>query len=288
MPPWAGKEHAFVDIDVSGRKTKFQDRPEGRRLLRRIARGDHLFVWRIDRLGRRIFDIMETAGKFVEKLGVKLHVANLQGQMMDLSSVAGKCVLMGLALAAEIEGEAISERVRASHAYRKRMGRQTCVAPPSGLGWKWERINGQRVEVPYPEQRYALLQIHALRRMGLPWTEVTRRMNDAGILNGSIRWTMHNIRKKYIKFIKQVTGQEECLTGGVWTVKVDTMPIEMPPELSTAGWLVAPKYAERVETRDTSGVLREWREIDGRPRLVRIENQPPEDGDIPYCEIIEE
>ena len=271
MPPWAGADEAFVDIDASGRKTKLAERPEGRRLLRKVRSGDHVIVWRIDRLGRRIFDIMETVGRLVEKTGIRLHVANLQGQVMDLGSVPGKCVLMGLALAAEIEGEAISERVKANHAYRKKMGKKTQHVPPSGLGWKWERVNGVRVEVPDMEQRYALSQIHALRVTGLTWCEICRRMNTAGILNRGRTWKIAHTCEKYKKYIKQfkVAGQE--ITAGGWTGKAVPAP-ELPidPEVSTPGWMSSDKYATAIENKNTDGVKRKWELIDGRMKLVRV------------------
>ncbi len=277
IPPWAGKSDAFVDIDMSGRKTKFSERPEGKRLMRRVRRGDHLYVWRIDRLGRRIFDVMDTVGRLVEYMGIRLHVANLQGEAMDLSTIAGKCVLMGLALAAEIEGEAISERVKATHAYRKRVGLSVCGRPPSGLGWKFEEINGVKVEVPDYDYRRTLTQLWLLRRKGYTFTEIAKRLNAGGYKNKDRKWSANRASIVYGKLEKHFADRHAKMKRNSWTPQ---QQLVLDPMLDKVGLTMdEPQEIIAPET----GVKKKWEQINGEWVMVRIED----DGDDDIIEIEE-
>ena len=107
------EELIYIDI-ISGVKN-FNDRPEGRKLIKDIIEGKitSLVVSSIDRLGRNLVDILKTI-EFLNLNKINLRVDNL-----GLDSIANgkentafKLIISVMASVAEMEREAILERQR--------------------------------------------------------------------------------------------------------------------------------------------------------------------------------
>lgn len=88
---------------VSGRT---MDRPELERCLNHLATGDTLTVWRLDRLGRSLRDLIEIIGR-LEKNGV--NFVSLK-ENFDTSTAAGRLVFHVFASLTQFERELIRER----------------------------------------------------------------------------------------------------------------------------------------------------------------------------------
>ncbi|MDQ5936390.1 MAG: hypothetical protein QG574_3726 [Cyanobacteriota bacterium erpe_2018_sw_21hr_WHONDRS-SW48-000092_B_bin.40] len=115
------------------------DRPGLKELLSTVRKGDVVIVWRLDRLGRSLQDLIKLAAIF-EKAGVGL--TSLQ-ENIDTTSSGGKLVFHFFGAMAEFEANLIKERTSAGLAAAKERG----------------RIGG-RPKLLDDKQRKALLKLH--------------------------------------------------------------------------------------------------------------------------------
>jgi putative DNA-invertase from lambdoid prophage Rac len=98
-----------------------KDRP-GRESLLKAARRreiDAIVVWRLDRWGRSVADLMATLGEMTE-LGVGFVSLT---EALDLTTPTGRAMAGMLAIFAEFEREILRERVRAGIAQARQEGR---------------------------------------------------------------------------------------------------------------------------------------------------------------------
>jgi len=107
-------ENIFQDR-MSG---SISDRPGLNELLAKLSSGDVLIVWKLDRLGRSVRDLLEIA----EKLKVRgVTIKSLQDGI-DSSGAFGGFLLAILGAVAEFERETIRERVKAGIASSRKAG----------------------------------------------------------------------------------------------------------------------------------------------------------------------
>lgn len=102
----AGCTEIITDHGLSG--ADFQ-RPGLRRALRQVKRGDMLVVWRLDRLGRSLVDLIQTVNG-LSKRGCDFRSLT---ESIDTSSSGGRLVFHMMAAMAEFERAIISERTKA-------------------------------------------------------------------------------------------------------------------------------------------------------------------------------
>jgi len=117
----AGCTEIFTDHGLSG--ADFQ-RPGLLKALRQIKRGDMLVVWRLDRLGRSLVDLIQTVNG-LSKGGCDFRSLT---ESIDTSSSGGRLVFHMMAAMAEFERAIISERTKAgmeaARARGSRIGRR--------------------------------------------------------------------------------------------------------------------------------------------------------------------
>lgn len=94
---------------ISGSKAT-RARPSWPVLYSRLEDGDELVVWRIDRIGRSMIDVITTVKDLIER-GVKVKSLSVG---IDPSTREGRLMLNLMATFAEYERELIQERVQAS------------------------------------------------------------------------------------------------------------------------------------------------------------------------------
>ncbi|KAA3435924.1 recombinase family protein [Rufibacter hautae] len=109
---------------ISGRNT---DRPELTKMLEQLRPGDTVVVWKLDRLGRSLIDLVNLIEEF-KKRGVDF--VSLQDGI-DTSTPNGRLVFHFIAGLAEFERELIRQRTRAGLAAAKARGR--VGGRPAGL-----------------------------------------------------------------------------------------------------------------------------------------------------------
>lgn len=113
---------------------------------------DIVLVWRLDRWGRSVTDLLATLQE-LEHLGVGFVSLT---EALDLTTPAGRAMAALLAVFAAFEREILGERVRAGLAHA--------------------RQNGKRLGRPITAGLHAS-QIRKLHRAGLSKSEISRRLN---------------------------------------------------------------------------------------------------------------
>ncbi|MCO4879928.1 recombinase family protein [Paraburkholderia caribensis] len=98
---------------------KNADRPELLHCLKALREGDTLVVWRLDRLGRNLRDLIRVVGELDER-SVKLKSVK---ESIDTSGPTGKLVFHMFAALAEFERELIRERTLAGLEAARARGR---------------------------------------------------------------------------------------------------------------------------------------------------------------------
>lgn len=111
----AGCEKIYQEKE-SGKNT---ERPELQRMLEHLREGDIVVVWKLDRLGRSLIDLIELINGFHRK-----HIQfRSMKESIDTTTATGKLIFNIFASIAEFEREMIRERVMAGLEEAKRLGR---------------------------------------------------------------------------------------------------------------------------------------------------------------------
>lgn len=111
----AGCTRVFKDEGKSGATLK---RPQLTRCLKTLQAGDTLTVWKLDRLGRSLRDLLNLLHEF-EQRGI--HFRSLT-EHIDTATPAGRMLMQMLGAFAEFERGLLRERTRAGIAAAKRRG----------------------------------------------------------------------------------------------------------------------------------------------------------------------
>ncbi|WP_104181964.1 recombinase family protein [Arthrobacter sp. B0490] len=112
------KRDVFADV-TSGSRTAIE-RPGMKKLLEYANEGDTVVVWRVDRLGRSLIDVLNTVNLLRER---GIFVRSLSDGI-DPETSTGRLMLNMLATLAEYERELIVERVNAGLVAARQTGTQ--------------------------------------------------------------------------------------------------------------------------------------------------------------------
>lgn len=118
---------------ISGGRGK-KERPVLADCLSNIRSGDTLVVWRLDRLGRSLKDLIEIMGE-LDRLGVGLVSIK---ENIDTTTATGRLIFHVFASLAQFERELIQERTKAGVAAARARGRQ---------GGRPEKLSGREKEM---------------------------------------------------------------------------------------------------------------------------------------------
>jgi DNA invertase Pin-like site-specific DNA recombinase len=112
----------YTDIATGTRA----ERPEWTRCLDNLRPGDTLIIWKIDRLGRNLRDLIDIVTTLqTREVGVK----SLTNGIVDTTTAHGKLVFGMFALMAEYEAALIHERTTAARARGRVGGRKPKMTP---------------------------------------------------------------------------------------------------------------------------------------------------------------
>jgi len=147
------KRDIFSDV-TSGRKNA-ADRPGMQRLLGHATDGDTLVVWRIDRLGRSLLDVLNTVSGLRDR-GIQIRSIS---DGIDPATATGRLMLNMLATLAEYERELIVERVRAGVAVAQEAGTRfgRPKSDPAVVGQKLALVAQARADGQTAEQAASLV-----------------------------------------------------------------------------------------------------------------------------------
>ena len=102
---------------------KTDARPGLEALKKALCEGDTLVVWKLDRLGRDLRDLVNTVHDLTQR-GIGFKVLTGHGAAIDTTTPSGKLVFGIFAALAEFERELISERTKAGLASARARGRK--------------------------------------------------------------------------------------------------------------------------------------------------------------------
>src|ERR1039457_7492792 len=111
----AGCERIYKEKASGGR----WDRPELRRLLEQLRKGDVLVVWKLDRLSRSLRDVLMIMERLAE---TKAGFRSLT-EAIDTTTPAGRMMMQMVGAFAEFEGAMLKERTKAGLDSARREGR---------------------------------------------------------------------------------------------------------------------------------------------------------------------
>jgi DNA invertase Pin-like site-specific DNA recombinase len=117
----AGVKEDYIYQDFASGKR--DDRPGLESCLKSLRSGDTLVVWKLDRLGRDLRNLINTVHELTSK-DIGLKVLTGHGAAIDTTTAAGKLVFGIFAALAEFEREMIRERTVAGLASARARGRK--------------------------------------------------------------------------------------------------------------------------------------------------------------------
>lgn len=242
MPPMSSKKF-YTDPDSSGRNLAFNERPDGRRLLMELQRGDHLVVARMDRLGRRSLNILQTIEMF-ERRGIVLHVIDFFGfELNGTNTPMGRFMINMVAAFAEFEGALISTRTKEALAELRRQGKRTSWIAPRG--YKFDRNNNV---VEDPVMQFWYKEMLLMRKRGMTFAAISEHLNKIGAPAPAAshgEWTKWSVgRSVRIEIAKEIAAgvpQPVIEVVRVKRERVETpivrvdWPLELPPFIENYG-----------------------------------------------------
>jgi DNA invertase Pin-like site-specific DNA recombinase len=145
---------------------KSAERPELEHCRKALRSGDTLVVWRLDRLGRSLPDLVHIVAE-LERNGVSFESLT---EKIETGSAAGKLVLHVFAALAEFERSLIRERTRAGLAAARARGRSGGRKPK--LGEKQVReikalLRDPKIQVADVARRYGVSRTTLYTHVGV-------------------------------------------------------------------------------------------------------------------------
>lgn len=138
-----GCKAIFQDEGLSGATVK---RPALSRCLKKLQRGDTLIVWKLDRLGRSLHDLITMLDELRGR-GVKFHSLI---EAIDTTTPTGRAMWQMIGVLAELERSLIGERTQAGMKEARRrggqFGRKKKLSPAQVAKAKKLIQQGERVE----------------------------------------------------------------------------------------------------------------------------------------------
>ncbi len=172
----AGCEKIYSE-QISGTKT---DRTKLNEMIEHIRQGDVIVVWKLDRLGRSLRDLVNLVSKF-QDLGVEFK--SLQDNI-DTTTPTGKLTFHMFAALAEFERDIISERTKAGLASARARGRRG--GRPKGLSKK-AMDKARLAESLYDEKNNSIQEICEYLSVSKPTLYRYLRSRDVEIGSDSIQ-----------------------------------------------------------------------------------------------------
>lgn len=117
----AGVEAIHIYEDRASGRT--EERPGLEAVRKALRKEDTLVVWKLDRLGRNLRDLVNTVYELTQS-GVGFKVLTGHGAAIDTTTSSGKLVFGIFAALAEFERELISERTKAGLVSARARGRK--------------------------------------------------------------------------------------------------------------------------------------------------------------------
>lgn len=187
-----------LDEAVSASKVMFEQRDEAHKLMNDMRPGDHLVVYRLDRLGRSLIDMHRVLEKMM-LMKINVYILDFGGNRLDLVSAAGKMFVGIMSVFAEYESNLIGERTKEALAYRKKMGLVSHSRPKYGytLKRKPARLGQRKGDVYYDrheEECRAIKEIYERHSHGESMPQIFRDFRKRKLLRADgLPWAKESI-----------------------------------------------------------------------------------------------
>lgn len=163
----------FEDVGVSG-ATLAADRPGFARLLAAIRKGDIVYVYAVDRLGRDALDVQAVVRRLIDK-GVTVDVHGLG----PIGRGVGELILAVLAQVADMERNRIKERTESGRAAARKALAETGKTHRGKHGLGRKRVEGHDGIAAWRRDHRASIADTA-RHFGVSVATVKRYCAEAG------------------------------------------------------------------------------------------------------------
>ena len=157
---------------------KNADRPELQKMLAQLRKGDLVVVWKLDRLGRSLQDLVRLMSLFQEK---EVGFRSLQDHI-DTTTPVGRLNFHLFAALAEFERDIISERTKAGLAAARARGRMG--GRPKGLSKK-AQDKARLAESLYTENQRSIPEI--CDHIGVSKSTLYRYLRSRGVEIGKVQ-----------------------------------------------------------------------------------------------------
>lgn len=190
-------ERVFFDEGISGREVPWSQRPGFLEMLDTLEDGDHVVVWRLDRLDRGPGGMVAALRHLQSEKDVVVHaIQEAGGQGIDLDTLQGNAVAEVYSLLASLD--AVQRRATAVEVseYCRRIGRKYCNHPGFGRTFveREDPVTGERHEwIVWDQDECAKIK------------ELHRRVEVQGESLYRVALDLHNRQ-----------GGKPCKHGGVW------------------------------------------------------------------------
>ena len=178
-----------TDKGISG-GTLLASRRGGKRLLNAIRgrgrRAEAVVMFKLDRMFRNAGDCLSTVEQW-DNTGIALHVVDLGGHAIDTTSAAGRCMLVVLAGAAEMERNLTRERTRSAMAVKKANGQRVGTVPYGS-----DLADDGVALIPNEAEQTVLADIRTMRNAGETLKAIAAELTTRHIptkTGKSSRWT---------------------------------------------------------------------------------------------------
>jgi DNA invertase Pin-like site-specific DNA recombinase len=137
---------------ITEKKSAGKERPELNKLLKSLRKDDTLVIWKLDRIGRNLREIVNT----VHDLNSRgINIVSIT-QKIDTSTTMGRAFVYITAMFAEMERDTIIERTRAGLEAARARGRKG--GRPSGLKFE-AQLKAQQAKRLYEARKLSIDKI---------------------------------------------------------------------------------------------------------------------------------
>lgn len=163
---------------------------------------DHLIVYKMDRLTRRLLDLLTLIEEVFKPNNVQFHSIT---EKIDTATAQGKFFLAIMGAMAQMERDLVSERTREALRYKISLG-EPVGSPPLGYEAKDKDLSGIEKELEVVEY------IRSLKRKRLSLRQIANCLNEKGISTkrggrwyaGTVRYILRNSRYREVKQVVSV------------------------------------------------------------------------------------
>jgi hypothetical protein len=184
---WGGH---FVDA-AETRTRQLSERPEGRKLSRRLARGNHVIIVQFACGFRDTMDFLACCRRWAAQ---DISWSALDLKLLDMGPRSvGAFEIFGRMSAADSARHA--ERLRQAHVTRKGTGR----APNqhAGFGFRLVGPRGRKRRVVDEVERRTMGRIVELRDSGCSWSQAAVRLMHDGVTRNGREWSPSTVRRAH-------------------------------------------------------------------------------------------